>query len=85
MLVQAEAPTVIVLPQTVILSKDLILGRNKRADVERVLLLMETLFAKRVHIKDLAVSNILPFLRHSISPSNMSDIAMVKIYSRPYA
>lgn len=46
---------------------------------------METLFASKIHIKDLAVANMLTFIRQTIRPSNMSDIAMIKIYSRPYS
>ena len=46
---------------------------------------METLFANKIHIKDLAVPNMLTFIRQRIRPSNESDIAMVKIYSRPYS
>ncbi len=84
-MVQADSPTVIILPQSIILSKNRMVGKSRREDVERLLLLMEALFAKKIHIRDLALSNMLSFIRQRVHASNMSDIAMVKIYSRAYS
>ncbi len=83
-LVPAQDNVVIVLPGTIILSRKALLS-NTKDDLLRVLVLIQGLFVKKLHIKDLALGNIIHFLTHWIKPSNVSDVNMLKIYSNKFS
>lgn len=53
-------------------------------DLEHLVLLMESLFIKKFHISDLAISNVFTFRLAQLIPSPVSDIKLASIYSRKY-
>ncbi len=46
---------------------------------------MEGLFAKRFHIKDLAISNIWTFAFGNLKPNPLADLKLISIYARKYS
>jgi hypothetical protein len=82
-LVQADDKVVVFLPGCIVISKNILIS-NARNDIEMTLLLMEALFNRKTHIKELALTNLLHFISHWVRPTNVSDINMLKIYSRTY-
>ena len=84
-LVQAKENIILFLPKTVIMSKNLLMAKNiSENELLDLLILMETLFIFRFHIRELNFSYILTYLGYRFQPTNFSEIKMAKIYSRKY-
>ena len=62
----------------------LMLGKDLDNDLKNMILMMESLFRKRYHIKDLTISNVALFLRARFSASPLIDLQLTSIYSRQY-
>lgn len=56
-----------------------------KEDLMTLLILMEGLFVKRWHIKDLSLSNVKMFLTSKLSPNPFSDLKLTSIYSKKYS
>ena len=84
-MVTSEDHVITVLPESIVISKNLMMKNEMETDLANTVLIMEALFSKRYHIKDLALSNVGMFLRGSSQKNPLTDLKLTSIYTRQYS
>lgn len=85
-MVGCEEHVITILPQTIVISKNMLLSRELgKEDLTSLLLLMESLFVKKFHIRDLSMPVVLTFFFSRLNSTPFSDIKLTSIYNRKYS
>ena len=75
----------VVLPEQVVISRNLLLSPMSQRQLSLLLLVMEGLFVQRLHIRELSLSSVAVFAGVLVKSTPEIDIKLTKIYSRKYS